>query len=54
MQLRQDELRQQLGDTTYQDLEDQVRNTFKGLGKLSLELSQHTAALTHAQDETAT
>ena len=53
MQLRQGELREQLSDNTYQDLEDQVRNTFKSLGKLMLELAQHTAALTHVQDETA-
>lgn len=49
MQLRAQELQQQLGTDGYADLEQQVRDSFHGLGKLSLELSQNAAALTHAQ-----
>lgn len=54
MQLRQGELKASLSENVYAGLEDQVRNTFKSLGRLMLELDQHTAALTHEQDETAT
>lgn len=49
MQLRAVDLQEQLGAQGYQQLEDQVRNTFQGLGKLLLDLNQHAAALTNAQ-----
>ncbi len=53
LQLKSVDLQAQLSGDTYHELEEQVRNTFKGLGKLLLELSQHSMALTHAQDSQA-
>lgn len=53
MQLRRADLLEQLSNDTYQELEEQVRNTFQGLGKLMLELDQHTSALAHVQNENA-
>ena len=49
LQLRAPELREQLSDQGYKDLEQQVRNMFQGLGKLMLDLNQNTASLNHAQ-----
>ena len=53
MQLRKADLTEQLSNDTYQGLEEQVRNTFQGLGKLMLELDQHTSALDHVDTENA-
>jgi hypothetical protein len=53
MQLRKADLTEQLSNDTYQGLEEQVRNTFQGLGKLMLELDQHTSALAHVDIENA-
>lgn len=54
LQLRQTDLQEQLSDETFKGLEQQVRNTFQGLGTLMLELQQHSAALSHVQDANAT
>lgn len=49
MQLRASELQEQLSDQGFEELEQQVRNSFKGLGKLLLDMNQHASALTNAQ-----
>jgi hypothetical protein len=51
LQLRAPELREQLSDQGYQDLEQQTRNMFLGLGKLMLDLNQNAASLQHAQPD---
>lgn len=48
MQTRAVELAEQLGYDGYKRLEEQVRNSFTGLGELLLELKQNTAVLNHA------
>ncbi len=53
LQLRQVDLQEQLSGDTYKELEQQVRNTFQGLGKLMLDLHQHSSALSHVQDSNA-
>lgn len=49
MQLRAVELQEQLSLDGYVNLENQVRNSFKGLGELLLEMKQHTTMLNDAQ-----
>jgi hypothetical protein len=53
IQLKSIDLQEQLSGDTYHELEEQVRNTFQGLGKLLLEMNQHGAALQHASDTQA-
>lgn len=48
MQTRAVELAEQLGYDGYKRLEEQVRNSFTGLGELLLELKQNTSVLNHA------
>ena len=53
LQLRQVDLQEQLSSDSYKELEQQTRNTFQGLGKLMLDLHQHSSALSHVQDSNA-
>jgi hypothetical protein len=43
--MQESELKEQLGDDAFVALEEQLRNTFKNLGKLTLTLSHNTAQL---------
>lgn len=43
--MQETELKEQLGDDAFVTLEEQLRNTFKNLGKLTLNLSHNTAQL---------
>ena len=43
--MQEGELKEQIGDEAFVELEEQLRNTFKGLGELVLNLSHHTSVI---------
>jgi hypothetical protein len=45
MYMQETDLKERIGDNAFVELEEQLRNTFQGLGKLVLSLSQNTAIL---------